>query len=145
MSEKKVVDLSFDDYMHKMSKEGITPEINDKYIYHSLQKQANSLLNQSLIKTELQKETSRRKIDRLRWHHSSLININNIQNEEQIDNPLKNGISDAMTLSVFNRPCNNGGHFSAVRFNNRDHDDPYKQFSLTTAKGLFNSNSIKDN
>ena len=74
-----------------------------------------------MINIDLQRETSRRKIERLRWYHSGLINnaglINQSISEDQIDNPLKND-SNVLTLSVFARPC--GGVDNEIRYHNKE-------------------------
>ena len=75
----------------------------------------------SRVRDELHKEHSRRKIDRVRFHNGVCINAGDangsntessdikgmgFNNDEQIDNAIKNG-GDVMTLSLFYRPCKN--------------------------------------
>ncbi|CDW75173.1 UNKNOWN [Stylonychia lemnae] len=135
--EKQMIDLSFEDYQQELNKRGLAPDLGESFLHRNLSKQAANQLNQSLIKLELHKETSRRKIEQLRWQHSSIINGNNQQYnaDDQIDNPLKKG-SEAMTLSIFSRPNNNQS--TIVEYNNVLPEDNYRQFSMTQAKGLFN-------
>ena len=63
-----------------------------------------------------------------------------LNSDDQIDNPLRNG-NEGLTLSIFNRPCNNNYGKSSqniIEYGNVKADDHYRQFSLTTTKGLFN-------
>jgi len=50
---------------------------------------------------------------------------------------LKKG-NEAMTLSIFSRPCNNQSQGANVEYQNVLPEDNYRQFSLTSTKGLFN-------
>jgi len=150
-NSNKYFDVSFEDYKQTMSKANIAPDLNEAFIYKDLSKKAANLLNNSVIKIELQKEAVRRRIERIRWQHQGLINVNptltnGTKHEELIDNPLR-GTNEALTLSVFSRPClsqmrqsfqgfSGMNQHSRIDYGATIADD--KTFSLTTAKGLFN-------
>ena len=122
----------------------------ESFVYQNMTKQAANLLNQSHVQSELFKETTRRKIDKLRWQHNSVINLNTtggqmsntsmIYGDDGIDNPLKDG-KDVLTMSLFSRPCNNN---SQLHYQNKLFDDNYRQFSITSTKALFNPKVQKD-
>lgn len=70
--------MSYDDYEHKINAAGLNPDVAQAYVQMALNNQAKNSLNNITIATELSKEASRRKINKLRWHHGSLIGLNSL-------------------------------------------------------------------